>query len=120
MGPMTCTSEAIPLRGWAEKYFSRMMKNRKDRTTDTIIDWTRIPDFFAISKLSGSISISATVTMLPAEKANMIERLFLNFKMMNPPRSVDKDVIKANVIATGFNTLHPSLGKEPCCFFRFQ
>jgi hypothetical protein len=60
-----------------------------------------IPDFFAISTLSGSISISATVTMLPAAKANIIERLFLNFKMMNPPRSVDKNVIKANMIAAG-------------------
>ena len=42
------------------------------------------------------------VMMLPAAKANIIERLFLNLKMMNPPRSVDKNVIKANIIAVGF------------------
>jgi hypothetical protein len=40
--------------------------------------------------------------MLPAAKANIMERLFLNFKIMNPPRSVDKNVIKANMIAAGF------------------
>jgi hypothetical protein len=48
---MTCTSEAIPLRGWAEKYFYRSMKNRKDSTTDTIIYLPGIPDFVAISEL---------------------------------------------------------------------
>jgi hypothetical protein len=102
MGPMTCPSEAIPLIGWAAKYFSRSMKNRKDNTTDTIIYLTGIPDFFATSKLSGSIPMSATVTMLPAAKANIIEILFLNFKVMNPPRSVDKNVNIANIIVAGF------------------
>ena len=48
--------------------------------------------------------MSATVTMLPAAKANMIERLFLNFKIMNPPRSVDKNVIKAVMIAGFIST----------------
>ncbi|HMK77468.1 MAG TPA: hypothetical protein VK568_14975 [Thermodesulfobacteriota bacterium] len=102
MGPMTCPSEAIPVTGWAEKYFSRSKKNWKDSTTHAIICLTGIPDLFAISKHSGSISISATVRKLPAEKANIIESLFLNFKMMNPPRSVDKNVIKATMIAVGF------------------
>ena len=46
--------------------------------------------------------MSATVAMLPAAKANRIERLFLNLRIMNPPRSVDKNVIKANMIAVGF------------------
>jgi hypothetical protein len=40
--------------------------------------------------------------MLPAAKANIIDRLFLNFKIMNPPRSVEQNVIKANVSAVGF------------------
>jgi len=40
--------------------------------------------------------------MLPAAKANIIDRFFLNFKMMSPPRSVDKKVVKANRIAAGF------------------
>jgi hypothetical protein len=99
---MTCPSEAKPLIGWAEKYFSRSMKNRKDSTTDTMTYLTGIPDLFAMSRLSGSISISATVTMLPAAKAKIIEILFLNFKVMNPPRSVDKNVNKAIMIAAGF------------------
>ncbi len=46
--------------------------------------------------------MSATVTILPAAKANIIEILFLNFKVMNPPRSVDKNVNKANSIAKRF------------------
>jgi hypothetical protein len=40
--------------------------------------------------------------MLPAAKANIIEILFLNFKVMNPPRSVDKNVNIANIIVAGF------------------
>jgi hypothetical protein len=46
--------------------------------------------------------MSATVMMLPAAKENMIEMFFLNFKVMKPPRSVDKNVNKANNIVVRF------------------
>jgi hypothetical protein len=60
---------------------------------------TSIPFMTAINRLWGSISMSATVNMLPAANANMKGRLFLNLKTRNPPSRVEKNVTIAR--ATG-------------------